>query len=280
MTPDEMESLAAIEYVGLPGISKECQDAVIRLLQCRDSISLARILSSDNDHCLLLTVNVGDLVAVKSGFASGYRGEGSHTFSYVLQLLDAHGTEIDEIAVTPDLFERIDASCLTKADLELINRSRSVRPTRWQDYIFERDWDRKSEGTLWREFPLVIPFAIVDARLVDLALTFWSGPDSRLLDGYRRLEDVIRARTGLKLHGQKLFSQCFLGPNAVLCWGDIDEREQAGRAGLFISAFGAHRNPRAHKEQQDDSGSQLSEFLLLNHLFRLESELSDKGFSV
>ena len=86
---------AGIEYVGEPGISKDCQDAVLRMLQYGDRITHVRILSSPSDHlkdhCLLLTVNVGDLVAVKSGFATGYIGEGSHTFSYVLQTLEVHG---------------------------------------------------------------------------------------------------------------------------------------------------------------------------------------------
>jgi hypothetical protein len=82
--------LAGIEYVGLPGISEECQNAVLRLLQFGDKITHARILSSSGDHCLLLTVHVGDIVAVKSGFASGYLGEGPRTFSYVLEVLEAH----------------------------------------------------------------------------------------------------------------------------------------------------------------------------------------------
>jgi hypothetical protein len=71
---------AGIEYVGQPGVSKDCQDAVLRLLQYGDRVTQARILSSSRDHSLLLTVN-GDLVAVKSGFASGYLGEGPRTFS-------------------------------------------------------------------------------------------------------------------------------------------------------------------------------------------------------
>ncbi len=78
---------AGIEYVGLSGISREFRDGVLRLLQYGDRITLARIVTSSNDHCLLLTVNCGDLVAVKSGLGSGYRGEGPRTFSYVLEVL-------------------------------------------------------------------------------------------------------------------------------------------------------------------------------------------------
>lgn len=89
MSRDQAGKLARIEYSGLAGISQACQDAVMRLLQYGDRITRARILSCSKNHCFLLTVNVGDLVAVKSGFASGYGGGGPHAFSYVLRLLDA-----------------------------------------------------------------------------------------------------------------------------------------------------------------------------------------------
>ncbi len=90
MRREKDNQLAGIEYSGVPGASKECQDAVMRLLQYGDQITRVRILSCSKEHCLLLTVNVGDLIAIKSGFTSGYIGEGPTAFSCVLQLLDAH----------------------------------------------------------------------------------------------------------------------------------------------------------------------------------------------
>jgi hypothetical protein len=272
MSGDSPDSLAGIEYVGLAGISKECQDAVLRLLQYGDRITHVKILSSSNDHCLVLTVNGSDVVAVKSGFASGYLGEGSHTFSYVLTVLEAHGAEIDEFKVRPEVIERIDSSALTKTDLDAIEAARPVRPRRWHDYVFERDWERKNDGTLWRDFPTVVPFAIVDGRLVDLALSFWEEPDHRLVTGYRRLEDIVRERTGLQEHGSKLFSQAFLGPAAKLVWKDGDSGEQAGKASLFTAIYQAYRNRRAHRETESDAAALLREFLLLNHLFLLEKD--------
>jgi len=41
---------------------------------------------------------------------------------------------------------------------------------------------------------------------------------------------------------------------------------------LFTGAFGAHRNPRAHKELTSQNEELLAEFLLLNHLYRLERD--------
>lgn len=58
------KQFAGIEYVGISGGSKDCKDAVLRFIHYGDRITHARILSSSRDHALLLTINVGDLVAV------------------------------------------------------------------------------------------------------------------------------------------------------------------------------------------------------------------------
>jgi hypothetical protein len=275
MRRNEQNRVAGIEYSGLPGTSKECQDAVMRLLQYGDRISRARILTNSNTHCLLLTVNVGDLIAIKTGFASGYGGEGPSTFSYVLQLLNAHGAEIEEYDVSEDLIERLDASSLLQSDIDKLDTAKPVRPSRWYDYVREDDWNHQRSGEIWREFDPVVPFAIIDNRIADLALSFWDGPSDRLLTGYRRLEDLIRKRTGLSEHGARLFSQAFQGSSAQLVWKGLDEGEQEGRALLFIAAYKAHRNPRAHRELKEYAGEQLTEFLVLNHLFLLEKGASE-----
>lgn len=270
MRGERNHALAGIQYSGLSGISCDCQHAVQRLLQYGDRITRVRILSCRNDHSLLLTVNVGELVAIKSGFASGYAGEGPSAFSYVLQLLDAVGADIKEYEVAPDLIERLDSSALTKSDVKKLDDAVPVRPTRWHGYVFEKDFASKRSGTLWRGFPALIPFAVIDSRIIDLAISFWEGPDERLLTGYRRLEDIVRKRAGIDAHGAKLFSQAFEGPTAKLGWGDRDNGESIGRALLFKGSFLAHRNPRAHREVEGAANDQLAEFLLLNHLYCLE----------
>src|SRR5260370_36863811 len=118
---------------------------------------------------------------------------------------------------------------MTAGDLEALDQERPVRPHRWRDYVFENHWELKKNGMLWREFPLVIPFAIIDSRIGDLAISFWDGPDDRLLIGYRRLEDIVRGRTNIDGHGSKLFSQAFAPKAGKLAWKDIDAGEQVGR---------------------------------------------------
>jgi hypothetical protein len=265
-------SLAGIEYYGLPGISRECQDSVVRLLQFGDQITRARILSSANRHCLLLTVNAGDIVAIKSGFSSGYGGEGPRRFSYVLELMNMHNIEIDECKVDESVVERLDRSALTRSDLKGIEHCKPIHPSRWYDYVQGRHEDRGRAGKLWDEFPRVMPFAIIDPRITDLAMCFWTAPDNKLLTGYRRLEDIVRARTRLREHGAKLFGKAFGGEEPILAWKGTNEGEKSGRVNIFTGAYMAHRNPRAHQELRSQADNQLAEFLLLNHLYRLESE--------
>jgi Protein of unknown function (Hypoth_ymh) len=259
-----------IEYHGVAGSSQDCQNAVMRLLQFGDIIARARILSCASEHAFLLTSDLGDVKAIKSGFSSGYGGAGPTAFSYVLQLLEAHGVEIEEYIVDKAILERLDQSALTSADMRVIDAAKPLRPSRWHYYMLQQHIDCQRQGTFWRDFPPVIPYGIIDSRIADLALGFWQNPDDRILTAYKRLEDIIRRRTGLKEHGTKLFSKAFSGETAQLYWKDIDDGERTGRANLFTGAYMAHRNPLAHRETKNQPDQQLTEFLLLNHLYLLE----------
>ena len=172
MTPDELEGL---EYHGVAGGSHDCQDAVMRLLQFGDRIVRVRILTRANHHGLLLTKEVGDRIAIPAGFASGYGGTGPACLSVTLQLLETHGAEIDECEVDEALLERLNRSGLRIGDIERIDAGQPVRPSRWPDYVMERHFEAARKGTLWDEFPPVIPFAIIDSRLMDLALSTLGG---------------------------------------------------------------------------------------------------------
>ena len=272
-----MKALAGIEYAGLPGVSQPCKEAVMRFIQFGDDVTRARILSVEREHCLLLTIEEGRLVAVKSGFGSGYRGEGPGALAYVLAVLRAHGAEIDEVEIGRDVMERIDQSALTKADLEQLERAKPLRPVRWLDYLDDAFKTTVPPARLWADFPAIIPYALIDPRILDLALRFARAPDECLMTGYRRLEDLVRERTGVSEHGQKLFSQAFQGEDARLVWKDLDPAEKIGRSNLFIGTYMAYRNRRAHREPTGDGHEVLDEFLLLNHLYKLEKEAATSG---
>ena len=156
---------AEIEYHGFRGDSLACRDAVFRLVQYGTGITHAKILTSGKSHCLLLSIDSRDRVAVKSGFASGYRGSGPMAFSKVLGVLHAVGAEIDEFDVDSDIIKRIDKTALTTGDIGNIDSSRAVRPQRWPEYVLEEHWTDHKIDAQWHCLPCVIPFAAVDGRI-------------------------------------------------------------------------------------------------------------------
>ena len=263
---------AGLQFVGMAGITESCTYAVLRYLQYDDIISRVLIITSEQDHALILHMENDGVVAIKSGFSSGYHGEGPHGFAYVLALLHAYDIDIEEYLVNESIIEKIDGSRLTYSELQKIEESQPVRPARWYDYIYVYKDEFKNKLKLWSRFPNVIPYSIIDPRLFDLAITFWEAPDDKILLGYRKLEDIVRSQCDIEEHGTKLFSKAFMGDSSILYWPDIISAEQAGRANLFIGTFGAFRNRRAHKELNENSRNQLSEFLALNQLFQLESK--------
>jgi hypothetical protein len=239
-------ALAGIEYHGVAGSSQDCQLAVLRLLQCGVPLVRARIVTMGNTHCLILTNEVGDMIAVKSGFSSGYGGAGPVCFSVVLQLLHSHHVDIDEWIADQALIARFDESALTADDVDRIAMGNAVQPSQWPKYILDRHREQSRNGTLWQEFPPLIPFSIIDPRIMDLAISFWDDPDSNLMRGYRRLEDIFRERTGFTEGTTKLFSRVFTGKDAALTWVMPDESERNGRYNSFHGrVHGVPESPRS-----------------------------------
>ena len=270
-------SFAGIQYRGEPGITSSCLQALIELIHAGVNIRRSCLLTVDNSHALLLHTSVYDSIVLKSGFGSGYPGEGSRGLADALYLLDRHCEEIDEFYVEQAFMDRLDASCLLVKDIELLGASQPIRPQRWHEYIYDRYGPGGPENSrLARLFPTSIPFSILDPRLVDLAIRFEAEPDHVILKGYRRLEDQIRSRVGgSNESSSKLMSETFIGKKGAgspLYWPDMHATEQFGRAQLFIAAFQAFRNHRAHSEKEDHLEDDLREFLILNQLFVLESK--------
>lgn len=266
--------LAQIEYHGQEGITRECLNAIVRLLHFGNTVNKAFLIShviQTGDHCFLLTVNEYNLIAIKSGFSSGYRGEGPYGLSMALQLLRTHGTSIEEYNVKKEIIQRINGSCLLKSDIVALEQGQPIRPVRYHDYIYEKHFDNK-EKLIKEIFPLSIPLSLIDLRIIDLALNIKDQEDHVLLIGYRRLEDIVRSKTRLgNLSGVKLFSRAFQGDNSLLYWPNLDEAENKGRGQLFTGTFMTYRNRRAHKEPSHKREEVYREFLLLNELFSLES---------
>ena len=274
----DKNKLAAIQYNGIPGFTSHCLNAIARLIHFGDRINAAKLLSCvtphSGTHCFLIDTNHNDLIAIKSGFSSGYLGEGCSGLSKALQLLSRHGIDIDEYNVTSDFIDRLDHSCLLDDDLNYIQSTQPVRPNRWYDYILDYNGlSLYDNNDLSGVLPTVIPFQIIDSRILDLALNFQKDPDAAIYSAYRRLEDIVRERAELKHEsGSKLFSKAFCGNNSILYWGDIDGGEHSGKGNLFTSVFNANRNRRAHREIESSPSELLREFLLINELYLTEQQ--------
>lgn len=264
---------AGIQYAGVPGITQTCVEALVRLIQCHAEIREARLLTSGSRHAFVLALPFETTLAVKTGFHSGYTGEAPSGLSRAVALLDYHGVEFEEYSVDAKFLDRLDRSALSYDDLVFLKSQRRIRPQGWRNYILGRDLSRQQDGTMWEDFHPVLPLAIIDPRIADLARAFWEAPGDRIMDGYRRLEDTFRQRTGIDEHGAKLFSEAFLTSPPKLIWKECTaENEQKGRAQLFVGVFMRYRHARAHRELSASIDQLVTEFMLLNHLFLLERE--------
>lgn len=278
----DQKKLARIEYHGSAGNTESCILAVSRLIHFGDVINKANLLSyfenSCGSHSLLLTVNEYTSIVIKSGFSSGYSGEGPRGLSTVLKMLIRHNVEIDEYDISLGIHERLEASCLLNSDLDSLEEQRPIRPIRYYDYIDEEEFPYEfNNSKLKKYFPPSINFGLLDKRIIDLALDFHGNSDHAINSAFRRLEDIIRSRTGLlDESGLKLLTKAFEGENSFLYWRDKNNGEQAGKSNLFKAIFSAYRNPRAHREINSNKHEALREFMLINELFLLESKAYER----
>lgn len=267
------QDLAGIQYRGESGLTSPCLNAIAALLSCREPIKYAYLITYDSMHAFIFSNEYEDLVVIKPGFRSGYSGEGPRGLAIALKLLERHRIETDEYTVDALFMERLEQSCLLQSDIDALQRQSPIRPQRWYDYMYETRKEGESlMSQLSRHYPLAIPFAIIDERIIDLAVDFLGNEDASLISAYRRLEDVLRKRTGLMGEGTRLFSKAFLGDDCPLRWDVPDDGEAKGRANLFNATYMAFRNARVHREGEFSAETTLRELLLINELFKLEAE--------
>lgn len=277
---DVATELPMIEYHGHSGSTARCVTAVERLLHYGTSLSKAIILTMQctgtTSHALLLSDEFDDRIVIKPGFTSGYSGEGPLGLSQVISLLNWHDVPLEEVEVDHSFLHRLNSSALTFGDLERVDAARPIRPRRLWQYVIDRHAERDINP--WRQLVPVMPLSLIDGRLAELARTFWDDPDTALLKAHRRLETIVRDRVAViaadatSAVGAKLYGLAFNGEDAPLRWPCATLSERQGRASLFIGTAMAYRNARAHGEADGNPSEQLAEFLLVNHLFRLEGE--------
>jgi hypothetical protein len=265
---------AGIQYLGENGSTESCKQAVIQLIHFGEAIEEVKILTAEgehsNSHGLLLTVGYGTQIAIKNGFTSGYPGEGPRGYAFILNLLSKYTANIGEYVVHHKIIQRLCDSALTIHDIESISHLQKIKPARWYDFV---PYKKEDKPAVFHEFPLTIPMALIDDRLIDIALDFVNNPDNSILNAYRKIESIVRERSKLTHESStRLFAKAFQGDESVLYWENLDSGESKGRASLFTSTFMAYRNNRAHQEPKHNLDDDIREFLLINQLFVLERE--------
>lgn len=266
------ENYYNVDYLGETGITETCLLRLHNLVQTQVDLSYALLLTSEQSHAFILKDSSENYYVIRSGFTSGYSGEGPKGLAKALDLLKKHRIETEEILVSTKLLNRLNSSSLSDQDIDFIFQQKIIRPIRLHDYIYPFENEVAQTAKSKRYYPLELPYSIIDDRIFDLALLFKQDPDSALTKAYKRLEDIVRTRTGIHEHSTKLFSQVFQGENSLLTWDVPDNAEIKGRANLFTGAYMAFRNARAHREKDENLIHQYREFLLINELYLLELE--------
>lgn len=245
-----------IQYHGDNSTTESCVDALVRILHFNDEIDLAVLITFQNYHAFLLTVNEYQKIVIKPGFVSGHSGEGAQGLAYVIQLLKFHQVELEEVVASKKLFSRIESSQLRDKDLQEIEELPHVRPIRLWGYVYHIG--ELSNEKLQRLYPSVIPWATLDTRVLDLALMLDKGDSSAVLKAFNRLETLLKARAGTRKSGairdaaNELFSK------------------DSAEAKFLSSVFTKFRNPRAHEETCYSKKDDIRCFVLLNELFLME----------
>ncbi len=261
-----------IDYLGEAGITETCLHSMYNLIQTHSDLNTALLLTNDQSHAFLLKDLTENYYIIRSGFTSGYSGEGPKGLAKALTILNKHQIDTEEILVTSKLMSKLNNASLSDQEIDFIFREKIVRPIRLHDYIYPFENEVNQASNLKRYYPLELPYSIIDNRIFDLALLFKQDPDSALTKAYKRLEDIVRTRTGINEHSTKLFAHVFQGENALLTWDVPDNAEIKGRVNLFTGAYMAFRNARAHREKDENLIHQYREFLLINELYLLEQE--------
>ena len=263
-----------IQYLGTP-YTQDCLEAIGIILQTQTHIEKALLLSCNQTHAYLIKSHRNTYI-IRSGFSSGYSGEGPKGLASSLQLLLKHNVEVEEINISVKLMKKVNHSSLSYADLETMFTTRVIRPIHIYKYIYAIYKTTEYQIKNDRYYPTELPYHLIDSRILDLALKFHDDPNYSILTAYTRLEDIIKA----KINDHSLFSNNLLKTafvtdkqrQSIYTWNKNNEKISNALGYLFTNIFTAYRNERAHSEVDKPYSQQIREFLLINELYLLESE--------
>lgn len=263
-----------IQYLGTP-FTQDCLNAIGFILQTQQRIEKALLLSYDQNHAYLVKSDRSTYI-IRSGFTSGYLGEGPKGLASSLQLFLKHNIEVEEVCISEKIMKKVNKTSLSNNDLEHILKTKYTRPIQIHEYIYAIYNTLEYQVTNDRYYPTELPYQLIDSRILDLALKFNDDPNYSILTAYTRLEDIVK----VKINDRSLFSNNLLKTafisdkqrQSIYFWDANNEKISNALGCLFTNIFTVYRNERAHSEVDKPYFKQLREFLLINELYLLERE--------
>lgn len=121
------------DYLGEAGVTETCLYSLFNLLQTHADLSYALLLTNNQFHAFIIKDKSNSYYIIRSGFTSGYPGEGPKGLVKALTILNKHQIETEEIVVTLKLMSKLNNSSLSDNDIDFIFKEKIIRPIRLQD---------------------------------------------------------------------------------------------------------------------------------------------------
>jgi len=147
------ENYYHIDYLGEAGITETCLYSLCNLIQTNADLSYALLLTNDQSHGFILKDQSDSYYIIRSGFTSGYPGEGPKGLAKALTILNKHKIETEEVTIPAKLMNKVNNSSLCDNDIDFIFREKVIRPIRLHDYIYPFQ-NEVASSHLKRYYPL------------------------------------------------------------------------------------------------------------------------------
>ena len=269
-----------VQYMGMPGISAPCLWAVDAIVSSEHPPRKASVVTwtkdrhnSQREHLFLFwDWNWVPLTVVHSGFASGYPGEGSRSFSIALSMIMDRAIPTNDIFLGRSEFYAIENRRLTPQQIELLRRA-DDQPTAWVG-IVPSHWEQVENQTFWamNHEPKMV-FDHIDPDISKQCRSIYPyDPETAVAKAFIVVEERLRSLIGESgdrdevLTGEKLITRALRAENGVLTDQSRSRPEREGMFLLFKGAYQFVRNPRAHQVVDEDDKQLGIEYMYLADL--------------
>ena len=167
--------MAQFRVRGKSGYTQPCLDALDEILSGPTQIQKATILTRNEvEHLIVLWEYVDhpyEGVIIPTGFASGYRGEGSRGFSKALCMISEKHIDFERLGVSEGVFDQVDSGYFPSEWQYLVREAATQCSMPVQGWVLDLHWGLLQTGQLWRaprwRWPHIFPEWTGSADQVD-----------------------------------------------------------------------------------------------------------------